>query len=122
MAESGDQALGLLHETTFDVVLTDLKMVGAGGMDVLRGVKQGQSEAEVILLTAYGSIDSAVEAMKVGAYDYLTKPTDPERLVHVVAKALEHKALRDEVRQLRERVAVREAFGHIVGRTCCGPC
>ncbi len=116
-AESGDQALGRLHETTFDVVLTDLKMVGTGGMDVLRAVKQGQPEAEVILLTAYGTIDSAVEAIKIGAYDYLTKPTDPERLVHVVAKALEHKALRDEVRQLRERVAVREAFEQIVGRS-----
>jgi len=116
-AESGDQALGRLHETTFDVVLTDLKMVGTGGMDVLRAVKQGQPEAEVILLTAYGTIDSAVEAIKIGAYDYLTKPSDPERLVHVVAKALEHKALRDEVRQLRERVAVREAFEQIVGRS-----
>ena len=116
-AESGDQALGRLHETAFDVVLTDLKMVGTGGMDVLRAVKQGQPEAEVILLTAYGTIDSAVEAIKIGAYDYLTKPSDPERLVHVVAKALEHKALRDEVRQLRERVAVREAFEQIVGRS-----
>ena len=116
-AESGDQALGRLHETAFDVILTDLKMVGTGGMDVLRAVKQGQPKAEVILLTAYGTIDSAVEAIKIGAYDYLTKPSDPERLVHVVAKALEHKALRDEVRQLRERVAVREAFEQIVGRS-----
>jgi two-component system response regulator AtoC len=116
-AESGDQALGLLHETTVDVVLTDLKMVGAGGLDVLRAVTQGQPNAEVILLTAYGSIDSAVEAMKIGAYDYLAKPTDPERLVHIVAKALEHKALRDEVRQLREHAAVRKAFEHIVGQS-----
>jgi two-component system response regulator AtoC len=117
VAESGDHALSLLHETSFDVVLTDLKMVGAGGLDVLRGVKQRQPESEVILLTAFGTIDSAVDAMKIGAYDYLTKPADPERLVHVVAKALEHRALREEVRQLRERVADREAFEHIVGRS-----
>jgi two-component system response regulator AtoC len=116
VAESGDQALGLLHDRSFDVVLTDLKMVGAGGLDVLRAAKRIQPEAEVILLTAFGTIDSAVEAMKIGAYDYLTKPTDPERLVHVVAKALDHKALREEVRLLRERVAEREAFEHIVGR------
>ena len=117
IADSGDQALSLFHDTAFDVVITDLKMVGAGGMDVLRGVKQGQPDAEVILLTAYGTIDNAVEAIKIGAYDYLTKPADPDRLVHLVAKALEHKALREEVRQLREQAAVREAFEHIIGRS-----
>jgi DNA-binding NtrC family response regulator len=117
IADSGDHALSLLHEASFDVVITDLKMVGAGGMDVLRGVKQGQPDAEVILLTAYGTIDNAVEAIKIGAYDYLTKPADPDRLVHFVAKALEHKALREEVRQLREQAAVREAFEHIIGRS-----
>ena len=107
IADSGDHALGLFHDTSFDVVITDLKMVGAGGMDVLRGVKQGQPDAEVILLTAYGTIDNAVEAIKIGAYDYLTKPSDPYRLVHHVAKALEPKALREEVRQHREQAAVR---------------
>jgi DNA-binding NtrC family response regulator len=116
-AESGDQALALLHDRAFDVVITDLKMVGTGGMDVLRAVKQQQPEAEVILLTAYGTIDSAVEAMKIGAYDYLTKPADAERLVHLVGKAQEHKALRQEVRQLREQMAVREAFERVVGRS-----
>jgi len=117
IADSGDHALSLFHDASFDVVITDLKMVGAGGMDVLRGVKQGQPDAEVILLTAYGTIDNAVEAIKIGAYDYLTKPADPDRLVHLVAKALEHKALREEVRQLREQAAVREAFEHIIGRS-----
>ncbi|MFQ5898802.1 MAG: sigma-54-dependent transcriptional regulator [Candidatus Methylomirabilia bacterium] len=116
-AESGDQALRLLHETPFDLVLTDLKMVGADGMDVLRAVRQRQPESEVVLLTAYGTIQSAVEATKIGAYEYLTKPADPERLVRIVAKALEYKALREEVRQLREQVSVREAFEHIVGRS-----
>ncbi len=116
-AESGDHALSLLHEATFDLVITDLKMVGADGMEVLRAVKQRQPEAEVILLTAYGTIESAVNAIKTGAYDYLTKPVDPERLPHLVARALEHKALRDEVRQLRAQVAVREAFEQIVGRS-----
>jgi DNA-binding NtrC family response regulator len=116
-AESGDAALVVLHETAFDLVITDLKMVGASGMDVLRAVKQHHPECEVLLLTAYGTIENAVEAMKTGAYDYLTKPMDPERLTHLVAKALEHKALREEVRQLREQVAVKAAFEHIVGRS-----
>lgn len=117
VAESGDQALSLLHEAAFDLVITDLKMVGAGGIDVLRAVKQSHAETEAILLTAYGTIESAVEAMKFDAYDYLTKPVEPERLIRTVAKALEHGALRAEVRQLREHINVRKAFYNIVGRS-----
>ena len=116
-AESGDAALSLLHEAPFDLIITDLKMVGTSGLEVLRATKQHQPEAEVVLLTAYGTVESAVDAMKAGAYDYLTKPIDPERLLHVAAKALEYKALRGEVRQLRERAAVATAFEHIVGRS-----
>lgn len=116
-AASGDEALALLHDRAFDVVVTDLKMVGTGGLDVLRALKQRQPETEVILLTAYGTIDSAVEAMKLGAYDYVTKPADAGRLLHLVGKALEHRTLRQEVRELREQAAVREAFDRIVGRS-----
>jgi DNA-binding NtrC family response regulator len=116
-AESGDAALGSLHEAPFDLIITDLKMVGTSGLEVLRAAKQYQPEAEVIMLTAYGTVESAVDAMKAGAYDYLTKPIEPERLLHVAAKALEYKALRGEVRQLREQAAVATAFEHIVGRS-----
>ncbi len=116
-ADSGDAALGLVHDTAFDLVVTDLKMVGASGMEVLQAVKRLHPDSEIILLTAYGTIESAVDAMKTGAYDYVTKPVDPERLTHLVAKALEHKALRQEVRQLREQVAVKAAFEHIIGRS-----
>jgi two-component system response regulator AtoC len=116
-AENGDHALRLLYDVAFDLVITDLKMVGTDGMDVFRAAKQRYPEAEVILLTAYGTIESAVEAMKAGAYDYLAKPADPDRLVHLVAKALEHKSLREEVRQLREEIATKAAFEHIIGRS-----
>ena len=115
--DSGDAALGLLQDSAFDLVITDLKMVGASGMEVLQAVKRLHSDSEVILLTAYGTIESAVEAMKTEAYDYVTKPVDPDRLMLLVAKALEYKALRQEVRQLREQVAVKAAFEHIVGRS-----
>ena len=115
VAESGDRALSLLHEASFNLVVTDLKMVGANGIEVLRAVKQSHPDTETILLTAYGTIESAVEAMKFDAYDYLTKPVDPEGFTRVVARALEHGVLRAEVRQLREHITVRKAFYHIVG-------
>jgi DNA-binding NtrC family response regulator len=116
-ADSGDAALGLLQDAAFDLVVSDLKMVGVSGMEVLQAVKRLHPDSEVILLTAYGTVESAVAAMKTGAYDYVTKPVDPERLTHLVAKALEYKALRQEVQQLREQVAVKAAFEHIVGRS-----
>jgi DNA-binding NtrC family response regulator len=116
-AASGEEALAALQDVGFDLVVTDLRMIGTGGIEVLKTAKQHPSEPEVILLTAYGTVESAVEAMKLGAYDYLTKPVDPERLVHLVTKALEHKALRHEVQQLREQVSIKAAFGVIVGRS-----
>jgi DNA-binding NtrC family response regulator len=117
VADSGDAALGLLQDTVFDLVITDLKMVGASGLEVLHAVKRLHPDSEVMLLTAYGTVESAVDAMKTGAYDYVTKPVDPERLTHLVTKALEYRALRQEVRQLREHVSVKAAFEHIVGRS-----
>ncbi|MBI2525057.1 MAG: sigma-54-dependent Fis family transcriptional regulator [Candidatus Rokubacteria bacterium] len=116
-AASGEEALAALQDGGVELVITDLRMVGTGGLEVLKAAKQHFPEAEVVLLTAYGSVESAVEAMKLGAYDYLVKPVDPERLLHLVAKALEHRALKQEVRELRERVAIKTAFGLIVGRS-----
>jgi DNA-binding NtrC family response regulator len=116
-AASGEEALAALHDAGFDLVVTDLRMIGTGGIEVLKTAKQHASQPEVILLTAYGTVESAVEAMKLDAYDYLTKPVDPERLIHLVAKALEHKAPRHEVQQLREQVSIKAAFGVIVGRS-----
>jgi DNA-binding NtrC family response regulator len=116
-AESGEAALGLLDDGAFDVVVTDLKMLGSGGMEILRAAKHQQPDTEVIIISAFGTIESAVEAMKLGAYDYITKPIDPARLLHVVAYALEHKALREEVQHLREQVSVQSAFERIVGRS-----
>ncbi|MBX6332193.1 MAG: sigma-54-dependent Fis family transcriptional regulator [Gemmatimonadaceae bacterium] len=100
-------ALGALRERSFDLVITDLRMPGAlGGMDLLRTVKNDQPEVEVIVLTAFGTIDSAVEAMKLGAFDYLQKPlSGPAELRLLVSRALEHRRLasmRDVVARERE--------------------
>jgi len=116
-AAGGDEAVAALEAGEADLVVTDLRMVGTGGLELLRIVKQRQPEAEVIVLTAYGSVESAVEAMKLGAYDYLTKPVEPERLLHVAARAVEHRALRREVARLREAVAGRPGLGLMIGQS-----
>ncbi|HKJ91618.1 MAG TPA: sigma-54 dependent transcriptional regulator [Longimicrobiales bacterium] len=105
-AQAGDamEALKLLHERGFDVMLTDLRMPGAlDGMDLVRQVRAEQPEMEVIVLTAHGSVESAVEGMKLGALDYLQKPvSSPAQLRLLVARALEHRrllALQDQSRR-----------------------
>ena len=87
-AGAGEEALDQLEAASADLVLTDLKMPGMGGMEFLRCLKEKWPATEVVVMTAYGSIDTAVEAMRCGAYDYLTKPIDRERFPVVVEKAL----------------------------------
>jgi DNA-binding NtrC family response regulator len=94
-------AVALLEQEPFDVVITDLRMEGEGGIDVLKTAKRVNPQTEVVILTAFGSIGSAVEAVKLGAFDYLAKPFEPEELVLVVRKALERRALLRELDQLR---------------------
>lgn len=100
-ASHGNAALERLHESSFDVVVTDIRMGGADGFDVLRTVKALHPTTAVILMTAFGSIQAAVEAMKIGAFDYVTKPFEIEEMELRVAKALEHRRLRHEIDYLR---------------------
>ncbi len=116
-AGSGTEALGLLNAEDFHLVITDLKMAGLDGMALLKAIKERHPEVEVILLTAYGTVESAVEAMKAGAYDYLTKPIDYTRLPILVEKALETQRIRVENRQLRQQLQLRKAFTFIVGKS-----
>ncbi len=88
-ASSGEQALRLVKQGRFDLVLTDLKMSGMDGIELLNQLVQYDSSIIVILMTAHGSIDSAKEAIKLGAYDYLEKPLDKDKLLEIVARALE---------------------------------
>ncbi|MBP8103377.1 MAG: sigma-54-dependent Fis family transcriptional regulator [Nitrospira sp.] len=114
-ARTGEEALEELEAAPADLVMTDLKMPGIGGMEFLRRLKEKWPETEVVVMTAYGSIDTAVEAMRGGAYDYLTKPIDRERFPIVVEKALERHALATENKQLRSRLDTRTRFDQMVG-------
>jgi two-component system response regulator AtoC len=97
-AKDGREAAKLLDERGFDLVITDLKMPGLSGMDLLRKVRAEQPEVEVIMMTAHGTVDNAVEAMKLGAFEYLQKPlSGPDELRLLVSRALERRGLRDHV-------------------------
>ena len=116
-AETAEEALSLLTQAKMDLVMTDLRMPGLGGMELLRQMKEKWPETETIVLTAFGSIDTAVEAMRMGAYDYLTKPIDRDRFHIVVKKALEHHTLAQENKQLRDRLETRTRFDQMVGES-----
>lgn len=104
LAESGAEALPMLAPGEYDMILTDLKMEGMDGIELLRHIKAVDPQAEVLIFTAYGTIATAVEAMKLGAYDYIGKPFDEEELLLKVARALERKALVREVQDLRQEL------------------
>ncbi len=101
---SGREALQAVEKRQFDLVLIDIKMPGMDGMELQRRLKDIDSELTVIIMTGYASVETAVEALKRGAYDYITKPIDPDDLVHLVSNALGHKRYRRELEQLRENL------------------
>jgi DNA-binding NtrC family response regulator len=114
-AGNGNAALERLHEGYFDVVVSDLKMGGSDGLDVLRTAKTLHPGASVILMTAFGSVTTAVEAMKHGAFDYVQKPFELEEMEVKVEKALELKRLRNELDYLRNERQENYDFDRIVG-------
>ncbi|MCK4395830.1 response regulator [candidate division WOR-3 bacterium] len=106
-ALSGQEALGKIEKKRYDVVITDLKMPGIDGMKLLNIVKEKYEEVDVIMITGYASIDTAVEAMKLGAFDYIPKPFTPEELRSVTVRALERRRLLKEEREKASRTYVR---------------
>ena len=114
-APNGTIAIERLQDSQFDVVLTDLRMGGADGMDVLRTTRSIQPNAAVILMTAFGSIHTAVEAMKIGAFDFVQKPFEIEEMELKVEKALEHRRLKHEIEYLRHTQQDIYDFDRIVG-------
>ncbi len=116
-AEDGDSAIDKVTGDAYDLVLTDLKMGGRDGMDVLRHTRRTRPSTEVMVMTAYGTIESAVEAMRMGAYDYIQKPFTEEELLVKVHKALEHRQMAGELSALTAEFRERYRFENIIGRS-----
>jgi two-component system response regulator AtoC len=117
VASGGEQALALVETFGPDVVLTDVRMPRMGGLDLLTTLKAKGNDAVVIVMSAYGNVDLAIEAMKAGAYDYLQKPFKPEELVLVLRKAAEREALRRENRALRQEMRQKDMFEDILAKS-----
>jgi DNA-binding NtrC family response regulator len=114
---SGEEAIERLGRSTYHLVITDLNLKKTSGMDLLRWVREHAPETAVVMITAYGSEKIAVEAMKLGAADYVPKPFDNDELELVVARVLERVALRRDLRLLQEQVAGSYRFENLVGRS-----
>src|SRR5690242_11403555 len=99
---SAREALETIQQKEFDIALLDIKMPGMDGMELQARLKEADPELTVVIMTGYASVETAVQALKRGAYDYITKPVDPDELSHLVSNALEHKRARKEVVRLRE--------------------
>jgi DNA-binding NtrC family response regulator len=118
-AGSGSEALDLLRGGDFDMVLTDLMMEGMDGLELLRSIKAGFPDVEVVVITGYPTVDTAVEAMRAGAYDYLAKPYRIDEARLLVHKALEKRRLRLEVGRLREQLRDRSLPVPLLGEAPC---
>jgi len=116
-AKSGDEGLQLFHEQHFDAILTDLRMEGMSGMDVLNAIIQEEPDAVVIIMTAYGTMDDAMKAVRLGAADYITKPFATDQLAFVIEKALRVKDLEQSTVNLRQQVLEQSRFENMVGES-----
>ena len=116
VADSSEQAYRIMETHSVDVVLLDLKLPGVGGVEVLHQIKQRRPDAVVIMVTGYGTVQSAVQAMKNGAYDYFTKPFSLDELKLLLDRVAAHLKLKTENRTLREKIKSKQGFGSIVGR------
>ena len=114
-AGDGEGAIAMVHEQPFDLVLMDVRMIKVSGLQALVEIKAFNPAIPVIIMTAYSSVESAVEALKNGAYDYLTKPLDFDELRLTMERAMEHRLLREENRQLRATLGVQFDTQNIIG-------
>ena len=117
VADSGESALALIDSFDPDVILTDVRMPRMGGLDLLATLKGKQHPATVIVMSAYGNVDLAIDAMKAGAYDYVSKPFKPDEIVLTLRKAEERETLRRENRALREQIQQDNQFESILAKS-----
>jgi DNA-binding NtrC family response regulator len=115
VADSAEVAERILKDADFDIVLLDIKMPGMNGIEFNRKLQNSEMDSVVIMMTAYASVDSAVRAIKDGAYDYISKPADPDEIAHIIRNAMEKKNLSRENTQLRERIKDLSSEGDIIG-------
>jgi two-component system response regulator PilR (NtrC family) len=114
---SGEEALAKHSSQAFDLILLDLLMPGLDGIEVLKRIKRIDPQAMVIIITAYASVESAISAMKIGAFDYVQKPFKHDDLLMTIHRALEHKRLQDENIRLKDELRQKFSFENIIGKS-----
>ena len=117
VAEDGTRGVNILKKNNFDLVVTDIQMPGASGMDILQETLGKDPKPPCILITAYGSIETAVEAIKAGAYDFISKPINVDRMEQVFERALEAEDLKEENKRLKERLNKKYGIESIIGKS-----
>ena len=117
VAEDGTRGINILKKNNFDLVVTDIQMPGANGMDILQETLKKDPKPPCILITAYGSIETAVDAIKAGAYDFISKPVNVDRMEQVFERAMEAEDLKEENRRLKERLNKKYGIESIIGKS-----
>jgi len=117
LSSSGEEALQKHSSQAYDVILLDLLMPGLDGIEVLKGIKKMDPLAAIIIITAYASVESAIAAMKMGAYDYIQKPFKHDELLLTIERALEHKNLQDENIRLKDELSRKFGFDNLIGKS-----
>ncbi|HEU5400932.1 MAG TPA: response regulator, partial [Terriglobales bacterium] len=115
-AENANEALLRLAERKWDIALLDIKMRGTDGIELQRLIHEAEPEVICIMMTGYASVETAIAALKNGAYDYVTKPLDPDEIAHLVSRAIEHRSAQRENVRLKEQVAETTRPSEIVGQ------
>src|SRR5688572_5175214 len=112
---SAAEALDLLAVEDFDVLVTDLNLQGTSGLELCGKVVQNRPDMPVIVITAFGSLESAIAAIRSGAYDFVNKPFELDELVLTINRAMQHRSLREEVKRLKEAVATTKGMDDLIG-------
>ncbi len=115
--ENGQEAIKYLRQNKIDIILADMKMPGMNGMEILKKSQEISPSTFVIILTAYGTVENAVEAMKSGAYDYITKPLNLDKLSIVIQRALSYRKLKEDYELLKKEINERYSFENIIGQS-----